>query len=202
MKLPKLRELAEAVKALTHRAYTSKFPFEPHEPYPKFRGQPEYDEQKCLGCLACEEICPADAIGHEDLVDGERPVRKMIHYTDSCIFCGSCEAACIADNEGIKLTRKWELAFFDRAVAFETIEKELQLCEICGAVVACKDHLIWIAEKVGELSYSSPTLYQSQLKALGIMDGNIAAVMKDFGRSDRVKILCARCRRETTLTTA
>ncbi len=202
MKLPKLRELAEAVKALTHPAYTSKFPFEPHEPYPSFRGQPEFNDQKCLGCLACEEICPAEAIGHEDLTDGETPVRKMIHFTDSCIFCGSCEAVCIADNEGITLTRKWDLAFFDRAEAFETIEKDLQLCEVCGAVAACKDHLVWIAERVGELSYSSPTLYQSQLKALGIMDGNIAAVMKDFGRSDRVKILCARCRRERTLTTA
>ena len=198
MRLPKIRELAEAIKALTHRAYTSKFPFEPHEPYPNFRGQPEYNEQKCLGCLACEEICPAEAIGHEDLLDGEVPVRKMIHYTDSCIFCGCCEAACIADNEGITLTREWNLAFFDRSQAFETITKDLQLCEVCGAVIACKDHLLWVAERVGELSYSSPTLYQSQLKALGILDGNIAASMKDFGRSDRVKILCSRCRRETT----
>ena len=126
----------------------------------------------------------------------------MIHYTDTCIFCGCCEAACIADNEGIKLSREWELAFFDRAEAFETIDKDLQLCEVCGAVIACKDHLVWIAERLGELSYSNPTLYQSQLKELGIMDGNITAVMRDFGRSDRVKILCARCRRETTLTTA
>ena len=85
MKLPKLRELAEAVKALSHSAYTSKFPFEPHEPYPSFRGQPKYDDEKCLGCLACEAVCPAEAIGHEDIVDGEIPIRKMIHYTDTCI---------------------------------------------------------------------------------------------------------------------
>jgi formate hydrogenlyase subunit 6/NADH:ubiquinone oxidoreductase subunit I len=202
MKWPKLRELAEAVKALTHKPYTSKFPFEPHEPYPSFRGQPEYNEEKCLGCLACEAVCPAEAIGHEDLLEGETPLRRMIHYTDSCIFCGSCEAACIANNEGIKLSGKWELAFFDRAAAFESIEKTLQICEVCGEVIACTDHLVWIADKIGELSYSNPTLYQSQLKELGILDKNIVAVMKDFGRSDRIKILCARCRRETTLTTA
>ena len=32
------------------------------------------------------------------------------------------------------------------------------------------------------------------------LDPNILSAMKDFGRSDRVKILCSRCRRETTKT--
>jgi hydrogenase-4 component H len=126
----------------------------------------------------------------------------MIHYTDTCIFCGTCEAFCIADQEGIKLSTDWELSFFDRKTeSFETIEKDLQLCEICGTVIACRDHLKWIAEKVGELSYSNPTLYQSRLKELGVIDENIATAVRDQGRSDRVKILCAHCRRETTLTT-
>lgn len=202
MKLPKVRELLEAVKALTHKPYTSKFPFKPHEPYPSFRGQPEYNADRCLGCLACEETCPAEAIAHQDVIDGSAPKRVMIHYTDTCIFCGCCEDACIADHEGIKLTNNWELAFFERDKAFETIEKDLQLCEICGSVIACKDHLKWIAEKVGELSFASPTLYQSRLKGLGVVDNNIVSAVKDYGRSDRVKILCSRCRRETTLTTA
>ncbi|GAF74408.1 unnamed protein product, partial [marine sediment metagenome] len=104
-------------------------------------------------------------------------------------------------HEGIKQTSDWELSFFDRKEAFEAIEKELQLCEICGGPIACKDHLKWIAEKIGELTYSSPTLYLSRLKGLGIVDENIVSALKDKGRSDRVKILCARCRRETTLTT-
>lgn len=201
MKLPKIRELLEAIKALIVGPYTSKFPFKPHEPYPSFRGQPVYNPDKCVGCLACEEVCPAEAIGHEDITDPSDPKRKIIHYTDTCIFCGCCEAACIADNEGIKLSNEFDLAFFDRKTAEESIEKDLQLCEICGAVIACKDHLKWIAEKIGELTYSNPTLYQSRLKSLGIIDENITSVLKDHGRSDRVKILCARCRRETTLTT-
>ena len=126
----------------------------------------------------------------------------MIHYTDICIFCGQCEAACIADREGIKLSNDWELSFFDRKEeSYETIDKELELCEICGLPIACKDHLKWISEKVGELAYSSPTLYLFRLKSLRIIDKNIVSALKDKGRSDRVKILCARCRRETTLTT-
>ena len=201
MKLPKLRELLEAIKSLSHRPYTSKFPFKPHQPPASFRGQPKYNPDRCLGCLACEEICPAEAIAHEDRTGADIPKRVMIHYTDTCIFCGTCEAACIADNEGIKLSNDWDLAFFDRKEAQETIEKELQLCEICGEVIACKDHLKWIAERVGELAYSNPTLYFSRLKDLGIIDDNIAAAVRDMGRSDRVKMLCSKHRRETTLTT-
>lgn len=201
MKLPKIRELMEAVKALIKGPYTSRFPRKPHTPHPNFRGQPKYNDEKCVGCLACEQVCPVEAIDHEDRAERSNPTRVMIHYTDTCIFCGSCEAACIADQEGIHLSNDWELSFFDRKESYETIEKELQLCEMCGEVIACKDHLRWIAERVGELAYSSPTLYFSRLGSLGIIDENIVSALKDYGRADRVKILCARCRRETTLTT-
>jgi len=202
MKLPKIRELGEAIKALIKGPYTSKFPVVPHQPHPNFRGQPKFNQEKCVGCLACEAVCPVDAIAHKDLADNNQAAKRiMMHYTDTCIFCGECEAACIADHKGIKQSNDWELSFFDRKEAFEAIEKELQLCEICGAPIACKDHLKWISEKIGELTYSSPTLYLSRLKDLGIIDENIVSALKDKGRSDRVKILCARCRRETTLTT-
>jgi len=202
MKLPKIRELLEAMKALSHRPYTSSFPRKAHEPYSSFRGQPRYDPDKCLGCLACEEICPAEAIAHEDNTEGEVPVRVMIHYTDTCIFCGCCEDACIADHEGIKLSNDWELSLFDRQEAFETIDKELQLCEICGGAIACKDHLSWIARRIGELTFANPTLYQSRLKNLGVVDENIVNISREYGRADRFKILCARCRRASSLTTA
>ena len=202
MKLPKVRELIEAVKALIKGPYTSKFPAVPHTPHPNFRGQPKFDDTKCVGCLACEEVCPVEAIAHKDTVNiSGISKRMMIHYTDTCIFCGQCEAACIADNEGIKQTTDWELSFFDRKESHETIEKELALCEICGDAIACKDHLKWISAKIGELTFSNPTLYLARLKDLGIIDPNIVSAIEDKGRSDRVKILCARCRRKTTLTT-
>ncbi len=199
MRLPKVRELIEAVKALVKGPYTAKFPGQTHQPHPNFRGQPKFNVEKCVGCLGCQEVCPVGAISHRDVIDGEsRPYRQMVHYTDTCIFCGQCEANCLADREGIKLSDEWELSFFDRSLSEETIEKELQLCEVCGDTIACKDHLEWVSQKIGELSFSSPTLYLSRLKALGIIDANIISVLKDRGRSDRVKILCARCRRETS----
>jgi hypothetical protein len=61
--------------------------------------------------------------------------------------------------------------------------------------------LLWISERLGELTFSSPTLYLTRLKKLGVASENLVAAVKDGGRSDRVKILCARCRRATTLTT-
>ncbi|MBN2531809.1 MAG: 4Fe-4S binding protein [Spirochaetales bacterium] len=199
MKLPKIRELIEAIKALFTGPYTSKFPGKPHVPHKNFRGQPKYDSSKCVGCLACEEICPAGAISHRDEVTLPVPRRIMIHYTDTCIFCGSCEAYCIANNEGIKLSQDWELSFFDRKKeSYETIEKELVLCEICGKVIGCKDHLIWIAERIGELAFSNPTLYQTRLKRFGLVDENLISAARDKSRADRFKILCAPCRRAMT----
>lgn len=199
MRYPKLRELGEAIRSLFSKPYTSSFPKKPHVPHPNFRGQPEFNAEKCLGCLACEEACPSGAIAHEDLTDPpEAAKRRMIHYTDTCIYCSQCEAACIADHEGIKLGNVWDLAYFDRKNAFETIEKDLQLCEACGTVIATKDHLNWLADRLGEMAFSNPTVYLARLRALGVADDNLAPILKDRGRSDRVKILCVKCRRETT----
>ena len=206
MRLPKIRELGEAIKALFQGPYTRRFPQVHLEPYRSFRGLPKFNQERCVGCLACVQICPADALAHQDIIEetpegNRRAKRVLFHYTDTCIFCGQCEAVCIADHEGIKSSKEWDLAFFERTKAYETIEKELELCEICRTPIGCTDHLAWICERVGELSYSNPTLYLSLHKQLGLVDQNILATVRNHGRADRLKILCARCRRETTLTT-
>jgi hydrogenase-4 component H len=90
---------------------------------------------------------------------------------------------------------------FDRKDCEENIEKELLLCEVCGSVIGCKDHIIWLAQELGELAYSNPTLYMTRLKQLGISDEEVKSAVNISSRSDRMKIVCARCRRKTTLTT-
>ncbi|MFC1755656.1 4Fe-4S dicluster domain-containing protein, partial [Thermoproteota archaeon] len=196
---PKLRELKEAIIALVKGPYTSAFPKNGHTPHKNFRGQPKFNKDGCVGCLGCENICPVEAIAHKDALGGD-PKRSMIHYTDTCIFCGMCEAVCIT-KEGIALSNDWELSFFDRKDSQESIDKELLLCEICGSTIGCKDHISWIARELGELAYSNPTLYMSRLKKLGIADADVKSALDISSRSDRMKIVCARCRRKTTLTT-
>lgn len=200
MKYPKLRELKEAIIALIRGPYTSAFPKQTHTPHQNFRGRPKFDQENCVGCLACENVCPPGAIAHKDVVKGGHVLRTMIHFSDTCIFCGQCEAACIT-KKGIQLSNEWELSHFDRKKCEESIDKELLLCEVCGEVVACSDHLIWIARELGELAYSNPTLYMTRLSELGISDQDVKSAVAFSSRSDRMKVVCARCRRKTTLTT-
>jgi len=202
VKLPKLRELKEAIIALIKGPYTSQFPQKEHKPHPNFRGKPKFNQGACVGCLGCENVCPANAISHEDIVDKNKNSAKRIitHYADTCIFCGQCQAYCIT-REGIKLSNEWELSMFDRRESKDSIEKELLLCEVCGDVIGCKDHIIWLARELGELAYSNPTLYMTRLKELGISDDEVKSAVNIASRSDRMKVVCARCRRKTTLTT-
>jgi len=199
MRYPKLRELKEAILALIKGPYTTKFPFKPHVPAKRFRGKPEYFKDGCVGCKACAEVCPTGCIEVKDITDSEIPLRRMELRYDSCIFCGQCQAACIT-QEGIKLSNKFDLAIFDRTKAIEAVEKELVLCESCGSVVGAKDHLAWVAKKLGPLAYSSPTSYLSALKELRLAYLDIKK-QEDLTRQDRIKILCPKCRREVTLKT-
>ncbi|MDD5617902.1 MAG: 4Fe-4S binding protein [Candidatus Omnitrophica bacterium] len=200
MKYPKLRELKEAIIALIKGPYTSKFPKGEYKPHPNFRGRPKFNQDACVGCLSCENVCPVNAIAHEDSPASKPPRRILMHYSDTCIFCGQCQAYCIT-KEGIKLSNEWELSMFDRKDCKESIEKELLLCEVCGETIGCKDHIIWLAKELGELAYSNPTLYMTRLKELGVSDEQVKSAVNISSRSDRMKIVCARCRRKTTLTT-
>ncbi len=199
MRYPKLRELIEAVTALIKGPYTSKFPFQPHVPEKRFRGKPEYFKDGCVGCKACAEVCPTGCIEVKDTPLAEAPLRRLDLHYDSCIFCGQCQAACIT-QEGIKLSNKFDLAVFDRASAVESVEKELVLCESCNCVVGAKDHLAWVAKKLGPLAFSSPTAYLSALKELNLAYLDVKK-QEDMTRQDRIKVLCPKCRREITLNT-
>jgi hydrogenase-4 component H len=195
MKTPKIREIIEAVKALIKGPYTTKFPFEPHFPADGFRGKPEYYEQDCIGCGACAEVCPADAI---EIIDEKKEssigTRTLIHRQDICIYCGQCERNCTTEK-GIKLTKAFELSTEDLKTAFSKIEKELIYCEHCGQKVACRDHLRWLYKKMGSLLFSNPTLVGAKMKDLDlIIEGLPGSELHQRGANN--KMLCPNCRRE------
>ena len=185
------RILKEAITAALFGPFTSKFPFEPSIPPKGFRGKPEYSEKECVGCGACAEVCPARAI-HIDDNKGSR-VRKLTHRQDQCIYCGQCELACITEK-GIKLTTEYNLATYDRKESRSSVEKELVICENCGEVVSCLDHLKFLAKNVGHLLYANPTLLRARHQELK----DIPSQSPHF-RSGHLKMLCPNCRRETII---
>jgi formate hydrogenlyase subunit 6/NADH:ubiquinone oxidoreductase subunit I len=124
MKKPKLRELAEAIRAIFRGPYTSKFPFKPSPAAPTFRGKIEFDFDKCILCGACVEVCPANARAQVD--DRTKRIRREIHYQQRCIYCGQCVAYCTT-KQGIAHTQEYDLAQIKNEGYDNYIEKELIL---------------------------------------------------------------------------
>jgi hydrogenase-4 component H len=196
MRKPKLRELVEAVKALIRGPYTSKFPATPPEIPDGFRGAPEYREADCVGCGACAEVCPARAITMTD--DAERRVRRLSLRYDNCIYCQTCERACIT-KEGIKLSKRWNLVTTDRPSIEAAVVKDLVLCEHCDGVVGARDHLLWVAERLGPLGFANPSLMLAKMGSLGLDEPVPPPGDRPLVRGDRIRVLCPRCRQETAL---
>jgi len=198
MRKPKLRELREAVKVLfVEGPYTAEFPKEPTVPPEEFRGKPVFDPDVCIGCGACSEVCPSRSIEVVDDVENGRRVLRLRY--DSCNFCGQCHAYCTTEN-GIDYTEEYDLASADREDFVVTVEKELALCEMCGGVAGTKDHLKWIADRLGTLAYSNPSLVLSDMEALGQAEP-VGRRPEDRGiaREDIFRVLCPDCRRKVYL---
>jgi formate hydrogenlyase subunit 6/NADH:ubiquinone oxidoreductase subunit I len=196
MRAPKLREVGEAIKALVKGPYTIAFPKAPSVPFAAFRGKPQYDTKECVGCGTCQQVCPAKAI---DLVDdAAQRMRSITLHLDNCIFCGQCQLNCITEK-GIALTQEYDLATLNRQEAFERVEKKLLLCELCGAVIGAEEHVQWLARRLGPSAYTNPTVMLVSQKELGLVDEAPSPSPQAPLRADRIKILCPRCRRATTL---
>jgi formate hydrogenlyase subunit 6/NADH:ubiquinone oxidoreductase subunit I len=192
MKLPKLRELREAIKSVLSRPYTTRFPFEPHVPPDGFRGKPQFYEDDCVGCLACLEVCPARAIEYVD--DKENKLRTLTHHQDLCIYCQQCERACITEK-GIKLTKEFDLATDNRKTSITQSRKKLVLCDQCGEVIAPLDHLLWLTRKVGHLLFANPTLMMVRNAQLKLQQDKLA-IASPHKRAGHLQVICPNCRRE------
>ncbi len=195
MRWPKLRELKEAVTAVFSPRFTTRFPAEPCVVPEKYRGKPEFDLDVCIGCGACVNICPTEALTMTDDLDAETPTRKITKRYDCCIFCGNCDDNCTTED-GIKLSNEWDLATLDRNTTVETHDFELQQCEKCNAIIDTKKHLIWLYEKLGPLAYTNPSLLLAKSAQLAAQPNEAAAPQPDktAEASDFTRILCPKCK--------
>jgi formate hydrogenlyase subunit 6/NADH:ubiquinone oxidoreductase subunit I len=198
MRKPKLREVAEAVRALVRGPVTTKFPFAPHEPPEAFRGKPKFDPEYCVGCRACAEVCPTRCIDVLDDVRSRPPRRRLLLHYDKCIFCGHCELNCSTER-GIRQSREYDLACFDRSTCVETIEHDLVLCEICGAVVGARKHLLFVASRLGAKQFGNPTLILVSDAELGLVEPDAKPRDAELLHEDLMRVTCPGCRRTLVL---
>ena len=216
MRWPKLRELKEAVNAVLSPRFTTRFPAEPCEVPERFRGKPEFDCDECIGCGACVNVCPTEALTQFEETEGDKPMRKIVLRYDTCIFCGNCHDNCTTEK-GINLSKKWDLASLDRGSMAETHEFELQRCEKCGEIIGTKKHLVWLYEKLGPLAYTNPSVVLAKsgqlLSGISARSGAAEAESKKYAEkpadeagpqddvhtSDFMRILCPKCKYEVNI---
>ncbi len=92
---------------------TSSYPLEPIAVDKNFRGKPEQNPQQCIGCAACVNACPSNALTVEtDLATGELAWEFNL---GRCIFCGRCEEVC--PTAAIKLSQEYELAVWKKKIS-------------------------------------------------------------------------------------
>jgi formate hydrogenlyase subunit 6/NADH:ubiquinone oxidoreductase subunit I len=196
MKYPKLREVKEAVISLLTPAYTTKFPKKPHVPFENFRGKPVVDDKNCVGCETCANVCPPYAITFRD--DKKKKIRIIERDYGKCIFCGQCQEHCIT-GKGVKLSDKiYDIATFDSSQLVERQEKELLICDSCGAIITTKEHIQYLHRKLGPIAYSSVLNLSMLNEKLRLSESRDTAVdVKDeLKRKDMFNIICPNCLRK------
>lgn len=119
-------------KSISVGVVTEKYPYEPIEIPPGFRGKPKIDPSKCIGCGACVDICPSDALSIKD--DLTKGIRYINLFIGRCTYCGRCQDICPV--EAIKLTNEFELTTNKYEDLHQVIGLRMFKCSICGKFYA------------------------------------------------------------------
>jgi len=104
-----------ALRFLFEKPKTLRYPFEPKEPAPRYRGFHLNDWETCTGCGNCADICPNQAITMVPIPEieakpGEKNERPQLDY-GRCCFCGLCVDICPPGS--LRLSRDYFHIHFD-----------------------------------------------------------------------------------------
>jgi len=100
-----IKMFIESMKNLVSKPVTIKYPFEPSLEPKGYRGTILYNEDDCIFCDKCENICPPRAIKFE-VVDLESGKKQYNYNPYLCIYCGACVGVCPKANEALIQSEK------------------------------------------------------------------------------------------------
>lgn len=65
--------------------------------YENYRGKLSCHEDLCVGCGACVQICPVDALNLKRNESNGQKGFELYHNASQCAYCGLCEDICSFD---------------------------------------------------------------------------------------------------------
>ena len=101
--------LREVFEHLFKKPVTGQYPYAKEEMPDQFRGQIEFDPERCIGCRACMRDCPSQAIKIEKV--GEKKYEATFEL-DRCLYCAQCVESC--RHSALAVTKHYQLAQLDR----------------------------------------------------------------------------------------
>ena len=113
-------------------------------------GEPVFDDERCVGCGSCAQVCPESNIEYEDR--GEQRLFRYLHAR--CVGCGLCAEKC--PEEAITIRRELDAAAFALLEETLPIRRALARCEACGRAFAPERQLATLPDRAGEGAEAFP----------------------------------------------
>lgn len=116
----------EAPICLSAGRVTLPYPYEPAEPAPGFRGLPEVNASRCIGCGGCASVCTPALIAIAD----EGPRARFTWSLARCTYCARCADVCPED--AVSMSGGFETATGDIRDLTMTVDVFMGSCNRCG----------------------------------------------------------------------